>query len=175
MKALFIAIQNKLIADVPELKFIDFDLGQLEQQPLPSLSYPALLISFGDSPFSDLARLNQQAEVMINVRIAFREFERTHNIAQDQYRAIGLAHLDIVEKVKWALHGLSGDDFTSFSHRSFSTEPRADLRVYALSFETLLCVMPPATPTTPVPWTSIPEAIGDGPELCVQDENGNPI
>lgn len=172
MKVLFEAIQNKLIADVTELRMIDFDLGQLEQQPLPPLDYPACLIAFGESPFVDLGRLRQQAEVIINIRLAFRVFERTHNIAASQYRAIGLAHLDVVDKVKWALHGLSGDDFDAMSHTGFNTEPRADLRVYGLTFKTLLTVTPPNDQY--VSWDNAGGA-GDGPELCLQDEDGNPL
>jgi hypothetical protein len=172
MKVIFEAIQNKLDTDVTALQFIDFDLGQLEQEPLPPLDYPACLISFGESPFIDFGQLSQQATMLINIRLAFRVFERTHNIAQAQYRAIGLSHLDTIEAVKWALHGLSGTDFTELSHRGFSTEPRADLRVYSLTFETLLTVTPPTQPY--VPWADAGGA-GAGPDFCVQDEDGNPI
>jgi len=172
MKVIFQAIQDKLIADVTELQFIDFDLGQLEQEPLPPVDYPACLISFGESPFVDLSQLSQQSTMIINIRLAFRVFERTHNIAQSQYRDIGLAHLDIIEKVKWALHGMSGTDFDSLSHRGFATEPRADLRVYSLTFETLLMVSPPTQQY--VPWADA-EGEGAGPDLCLKDEEGNPI
>jgi hypothetical protein len=172
MKAVFVAIQDKLIADVPALKMIDFDLGQLEQEPLPPLDYPAALISFGESPFADLGGLIQQATVSINIRLAFRVYERTHNIAQSAYRSIGLSHLDTIEAVKWALHGLSGDDFASISHRMFFTEPRADLRVYSLSFETILTVLPPDPQY--VPWGD-GGGDGDGPDICIQDEDENPL
>lgn len=170
MKVLFEAIQNKLITDVTELRMIDFDLGQLEQEPLPPLDYPACLIAFGESPYSDLSLLAQQAEVQITLRLAFRVFERTHNIASSQYRQIGLAHLNVIDKVKWALHGLSGADFDKISHRLFSTEPRADLRVYQLSFETMLTVQPPTEQY--VSWSDA-GGEGAGPDFCAQDLDGN--
>lgn len=173
MKVVFTAIQDKLIGDVPTLKFIDFDLGQLEQEPLPSLDYPAALISFNESPLVDLGGLNQQALLLISVRLVFRVFERTHSVAASQYRSIGLSHLNTIDDVKWALHGLSGTDFTELSHRSFSTEPRADLRVYQLLFETILLVKPPTSQY--IPWADAEGTSGLGPNFCTQDEDGNPI
>lgn len=176
MKELFIAIQEHLIAAVPELKMIDFDLGQLEVEPLPSLSYPAALISFVDSDFLDLGAGKQQADVNINISFIFRTFERTHSIAKTQYRAVGLKHLDIVDKAKWALHGLTGDNFNPISHRSFATTSRADLRVYLLSFTTLLTVEPPNNHTLNkfIKWT---EGGGTppGPDLCLTDEENQPL
>lgn len=174
MKALFTAIQNRLISEVTELKMIDFDLGQTDMEPLPPLDYPAALISFGESPFTDLGGRTQQAQAMIIVRLVFRVFERTSSVAASQYRAVGLAHLDVVDKIKWALHGFAGDDFTPISHRSFATEPRADLRVYTQIFETLLTDSPPADQVKYISWGDAGGS-GAGPDLCAQDEDGNPI
>jgi hypothetical protein len=172
MKVVFSAIQDRLIAQVPTLQFIDFDLGQLEQDPLPPLDYPAALISFGESPFENLSKLAQQVTLSISIRLAFRVFERTHNIAQNQYRSIGLAHLDIINSVKWALHGFGTADFSRLDHKLFATEPRADLRVYFLSFETLLTVRPPNPQF--IPWVDAGGA-NDGPEICLEDDQGQPI
>ncbi|RME95495.1 MAG: hypothetical protein D6772_13160 [Bacteroidetes bacterium] len=172
MRVLFEAVQNRLIQEVTELKLIDFDLGQTEQEPLPSLDYPAALISFLESPFEELGQLAQEANITFQIRLVFRVFERTHSIAQDQFRAVGLTHLDLIEAVKWALHGYTGSDFTGISHRSFSTEPRADLRIYALTFTTQLTVNPPSP--TYVDWTTAGGA-GTGPEACVEDDDGNSL
>jgi len=167
MKSLFVALQDRLDDQVAALRFIDWDLGQLEMEPLPPLSYPAALISFGESPFQDLSQGVQQAVVLINVRLVFRTFERTSNIAADDYRAVGLAHLDTVDAVKWALHNFEGTNFTKLSHRFFLNEPRADLRVYTLSFETVLTDMPPTSQ-----WDTWPDAggAGDGPDFCFDVE-----
>lgn len=172
MKELFQVIQNKLISDVPELAMIDFDLGQLEQEPLPPLSYPALLISFNDALSEDIGGRSQETNVTISMQIAFRVFERTHSIAQSEWRAVGLGHLDIVDKVRWCLHGFEGDCFRPLSKRGFFTVPRADLRVYILTFETLITETPPNPQY--VSWT---QSGGQGiaPDLCLTDDAGNII
>jgi hypothetical protein len=169
-KALFTGIQDRLIAQVTELKLIDFDLGQLEQEELPPLDYPAALIGFTDSEVTELGGRSQQAETTVQVRLVFRVFERTSSIVAGQYRAVGLAHLDLVEKVKWALHGLAGTDFSALSHRNFRTEPRADLRVYSLDFSARVCLDPPSDQVQYVPWGSAGGS-GAGPEFCVEDQN----
>ncbi|MEL6359125.1 MAG: hypothetical protein AAFQ01_04220 [Bacteroidota bacterium] len=176
MKEIFVAIQNKIINQVPQFKFVDLDLGQVDQEPLPPLNYPAALVAFTDSLFTDLSELQQQAEVVIIVRLAFREYERTHSVAAEEYREVGLAHLDLIDSIKWALHGLSGPSFTQLSHTGFSTEPRADLRVYQLSFSTLYTAEPPtdANQTNYVPWSEA-GGQGVGPDLCIQDEENESL
>lgn len=172
MKELFQAIQNRITSKVPAVKMVDFDLGQLDQREMPPLDFPAVLIAFGESPFVDLGKEAQEVTVQLVLRVAFRVFERTHSIAQNQYREIGLAHLDTLDAIKWALHGFAGEEFQSISHRNFATEPRADLRVYQLQFETRLTVNKP-TPRY-VPWG---QAGGQGtnPDLCLTDEDDTPL
>lgn len=169
-KALFTGIQNRLIAQVPELKLVDFDLGQLEQEELPPLDYPAALIGFTDSIIAELGGRSQQGEATIVVRLVFRVFERTSSVVAGQFRTVGLQHLDIVDKVKWALHGFSGTEFAPLSHRNFRTEPRADLRIYDLEFYTLVDLVPPADQTQYVPWNDAGGS-GAGPDLCIEEDD----
>lgn len=172
MKDLFKAVQNKIITAVAAVKMVDFDLGQLEQEPLPPLDYPAVLISFGESTFVDLGTESQNGTVQLVLRVAFRTYERTHSIAAQQYRDIGLSHLDTLDAIKWALHGFEGTGFNKLSHRVFATEPRADLRVYQLQFETLTTTNKP-TPQY-VLWGQA-GGQGDNPNLCLTDEDNNAI
>jgi hypothetical protein len=176
MKAVFVAAQERLIAQVPALKMIDFDLGQTDQASLPPLDFPACLMSFGESPFNDLQGRTQEATITLMVRLVFRVFERTSSVVQSQYRAIGLQHMDIIEQVKWALHGFHNDDFSAISHRGFSTEPspsfHPELRIYNLTFELRLCVAPPVPQF--VSWSDA-GGQGTGPDLCIEDGQGNPI
>ena len=51
-------LQQHICANVPEIAFIDQDLGQLAQvgeNGRPPLAFPAVLIDFPDSTFSELA------------------------------------------------------------------------------------------------------------------------
>lgn len=171
MKALFEHVSDTItgIAGEP-VRMVDFDLGQLEQEPMPSLSYPAVLVSFDVPQYANLGAGAQQAETVITLRVAFRVWERTHSKAQPSFREIGLAHLDTLQTIHSALQGSSGDCFSPLVRLSMTTERRADLRVYELRYTTEH--YEPAT--THTPWKEITEDDGEGnqvaipaPELCV--------
>lgn len=166
MKDLFLHVSQKIeaIAGAP-VRMVDFDLGQLEQEPLPSLSYPAVLISFNAPDWTQLGAGAQQAEVQITLRIAFRTFERTHSKAQSSYRNEGLSHLDTLAAIHKALNGSSGDHIGALSRISMATEARADLRVYKMTYVTeyVDCPTPPF-----VPWDDI-EGL-EGVDLCLDVE-----
>ncbi len=153
MKDLFLHVSQKIeaIAGAP-VRMVDFDLGQLEQEPMPSLSFPAVLISFNAPAYMQLGAGAQQAEVQITLRVAFRTFERTHSKAQSSFRDEGLAHLDTLAAIHTALNGSSADNIGALSRISMATEARADLRVYKMTYlsEYVDC------PTSPfVPWEDI--------------------
>lgn len=166
MKDLFLHVSQQIeaITGAP-VRMVDFDLGQLEQEPMPSLSYPAVLISFNAPAYLQLGAGAQQAEVLITLRVAFRVFERTHSKAQSSYRDEGLAHLDTLAAIHAALNGSSADNIGALTRISMATEARADLRVYKMTYvsEYVDC---PASPY--VPWDDI-EGLG-GVDLCLDVE-----
>jgi hypothetical protein len=170
MKALYNAILDKLVSDVPELKMIDFDLGQLVQEVLPPLNYPAALVRIDVNDLEDLGGRKQQGPASITITFIFRTFERTHSIAPEVHRAKGLEHLDILEKAKWALHGLAGDDFTQLSHRASTSADRVELRAYPMIFDTTLTLTPPPAQQQYIPWGEAGGA-APGPSLCIEDED----
>lgn len=168
MKDLFLHVSQKIegITGAP-VRMVDFDLGQLEQDPMPSLSYPAALISFNAPAWMQLGAGAQQAEVFITLRVAFRVFERTHSKAQSSYRNVGLAHLDVLAAIHTALNGSSADNIGTLSRISYITEPRADLRVYKITYVTQY-VDCPASPF--VPWQDIDVEGFEGVNLEVDAE-----
>ncbi|MEM1369265.1 MAG: hypothetical protein AAGG02_14915 [Cyanobacteria bacterium P01_H01_bin.15] len=161
MDRVFQVISNKITSDVPELRWVDFDLGQLEQEQ-PPVSWPCALISFQAPQFQNLSRLAQQAELLIAVRLAFRVFERTHSVAQDQFRQIGLQHFSTIKKVHAALHGMDGENFKGLARASFATEPRADLRVYNLIYS---CLFTDEASSQYRSWTDV--APTENPDFCI--------
>lgn len=172
MKALYNAVLNQLVTKVPELKMIDFDLGQLAQLELPSLNYPAALIRIDINDLVDLGQRLQQGTAIISITLVFRTFERTHSIATAEFRAKGLEHLDIIDKVKWAIHSLAGATFSPINHRATTSADRVELRAYPMIFDTLIYENPPADQVTHVPWTEA-GGVAPGPDICLEDENQN--
>lgn len=156
MKELFEHIVTR-IKTVAAVNWVDFDLGQLEQQE-PPVAFPCALVSFTNAQYELLAGLDQQAPVTIRVRCAFRVFERTHSQRQQSFRDVGLAHLDTLQAIHLALHGSEADGFSMLIRINFTTEPRADLRVYELTYRTLLydCHPPQYTPLDEIVGAALP-------------------
>lgn len=174
MKDLFTAAQQRLSTEVPALRMVDWDLGQLAQEELPDLSYPAALIKVEETDQQALGRYQTAGPATLYVTLAFRVFERTHSIAEDQWRAKGLEHLDTLHAAKWALQGYSGPAFSALNYRSGVNTERADLRIYLLSFECETTDTAPADKNKYIPW---PDAggTGAGPDLCLEDEQDNSL
>lgn len=160
MKEIFLKISDKILADVPSIRYVDFDLGQLDEE-MPPVSYPCALINISKADFQDLSQGVQQGEVLVTILLAFRTYERTNNLVAQNHRAIGLKHLDTIEEVNTALSGLSGETFDDLNRRSYIQEPRSDIKVYALTYESLYTSDPEC------PYVVDPD---NQPNLCIDVE-----
>jgi len=166
MKDLFLHISDRImaIAGTP-VRMVDFDLGQLEREPMPPLSFPAVLVNFNAPAYISLGAGVQQAETLVTLRIAFRVWERTHSVTDTDFRPVGLAHLDILKAIHSAINNTKGEFFSPLTRVSFANAQRADLRVYTFIYSTEYY----DEPINPfVPWQEI-EGLG-GVDFCVHPE-----
>lgn len=144
MKEIFTGISAKLETEVTEIRWIDFDLGQFDQQELPPVSWPCVLIGFSDAPFQNIGEGGQLAEVGVYLLLGCKVMERTHSQANSTYRAQGLEHLDLIQDIHRAIDGLSGSTFTDLRRVNFQNVSRADFRIYRLEYRCLFCDVPPS-------------------------------
>ncbi len=162
MKEIFIAIQARLKAQVAALRWIDFDLGQLDQAT-PPVSFPCALIAFTKGQYEVAGQNTTIGILTVEIAVAFRLYERTHSAADEGFQANALEHMDTVDAVRVALEGFSGTGFEALSFSEFNMDRRADLRVWRLRFTASHY---PAAPESPeVPWPG-PSAVG----FCVHPE-----
>lgn len=148
MKEIFKSIQAAL--DTTPIRWTDFDLGQLDQQPQPPVSFPCALVGFVSGDYAPTGQGTAKGTVQVEVVLAFRLHERTHSAANSTYRDEALEHLDTVDTVRAALAGLGGTGFSPLVYQGFTNSPRADLRVWRLRFD---CEHYPAPPAEVfVPW-----------------------
>lgn len=143
---LLIAIQKHMATAVPEIKYMNIDLGQLEFYTLdsPSVSWPCLLVDFNDTNYSDLLEGVQEGEMMVNFRLGFAPFSQTSNLQGDEIKRLGLRYFSIENKVHAALHGwqplrADGEPLCQpFYRRRASTERREEdaFRVRGMYFST---------------------------------------
>jgi hypothetical protein len=149
MKNVFKEIQTKIAAAVPAIRWVDFNLGQLNEEK-PPVSWPCLLVGFGSASYSRLGPTQDVGELNVEITLGFLLRERTHSKNTENYRDEALAHLDTVDAVIVALKGLSGDTFTDMQLVSTANDQRADYRVYRLGWTVVHYPAPPESPY--VPW-----------------------
>lgn len=162
MKEIFKAFQARIAAQVPAIKYTDFDLGQLEVEN-PPVSFPCSLLSFSGSTSVQVSADNDAETLVVEIVIAFRLRERTSSVATDTYRDQAIDHIDTVTAVRQALSGLDGASFTPLTYRGFVLERRADLRVYRQRYESTFFEQPAADDF--IPWPN-----DTGPDFCVHPD-----
>ena len=145
------------------IRFVDFDLGQLDDEN-PPVSFPCALLGFGDvGDFLTFADGSQQGALTVTVKMGFKLRERTHSKTPPQYRGEALEMLNTVEAVHNALQGSGGTDTLGKLNRTgFRNERKANFRVFELDY--LIDVFT-ASPT----WTA-----NGGPYIPWKDLTGQP-
>jgi hypothetical protein len=140
---IFLAIQARILAEVPEIIFIDHNLGQLDDYSngRPPVAFPCALVDFGQWNFENMGSNSQRAEGDVIISLAFAEHGQTHNGQPQQWREAALNYYDIEWKLNKALHGYTpGDDYGYLTRTGLTKENRPlAVRVrtitYRLAFE----------------------------------------
>ena len=99
MKNIFLAIQNRL-SEIPALKYIDKDWGQLQYEQ-PPVKWPCALIDVANIDFKQLGRGCQQGEADITVTVANIRLVRSSSKAP--MRGNAYATIDLLEEIHQAL------------------------------------------------------------------------
>lgn len=167
MKEVFTAISDKINLSVPAIRWVDFDMGQLNEAP-PPVSWPCALIDYSANTVEQGSDLSVQETLSVEVTLGFKLRERTHSKANPLFRDEALEHLHVVESVRAALEGLAGSSFTALTYTGFTRDRRADYRVYRLSFAVLHYPEPPDSQF--VPWDQLPGTVGAAPDFCIHPE-----
>ncbi len=134
---LFQLLIEKLIADVPELRYIDQDVGQLENYEIrPAVAWPCCLIDIEEFKYSDQQNfLAQLAEGIISLRIGLVKYTDANNLTPLNIRENALQYYEVEHKVYKALHGYNPTGFSKLLRRASGTEKREDdIRVRVLKF-----------------------------------------
>jgi len=145
MKVIFKTIQDTITSKVAAVRWVDFDLGQLDAEK-PPVSFPCALVGFSSGEYAVIGQDSNVGLVTVEVALAFQLRERTHSKASATFKDEALEHLDTVEAVRTALSGLEGSTFKALDYLGFSNDRRADLRVWRLRFS---CAHYPAAPDSP--------------------------
>lgn len=137
---LFIALQERITTEVPEVKWIDFDFGQLEVYPdglKPAVLFPCVLVDFTGFQWQEASKGTQQGEGMVIVRVAHAPYTNSNQLTPAPQKEKALNCFEIERKVHIALHGWGDGNFARLLRRSTDTEKREDtIRVRVMQYAT---------------------------------------
>lgn len=136
---LFLDLQEHIKKEVPEITYIEQDLGQLgTEDPRKMMSFPGVLIDFPETTFSNLQGKNQLALPIISFILVMETFSQTYHLAPLGVREMGLQYLEIEQKLYMAIAGWESDYCELLNRTSTKGLNRNDvgLRVRDLTFTT---------------------------------------
>lgn len=167
MKEVYTAIRDKINTTVPAIRWVDFDLGQLDEDA-PPVSWPCALVDYSANTVEPGADLTVTETLSVAITVAFKLRERTHSKTNPTYSDEALGHIDTVMAVRQALEGLAGASFSGLTYTGFTRDRRSDYRVYRLTFAVLHF---PEAPDSPyIPWQDVPATVGIGPDFCIHPD-----
>lgn len=107
---LLLDIQTRILAEVPEIKYIDQNLGQYMQEEFrKQMLFPAILIDFPVIDFSEMQGNNQFADLTIVATLFHDIWNNTNNITPLAVKEAGLKYLETDQKLFIALQGWNPD------------------------------------------------------------------
>jgi hypothetical protein len=138
---MFTKLVLRLVSKVPELRYVDADLGQLDHYDIrPSVSWPCCLIDLDEFKFFETGnKLRQIGDGFISLRIGMVRYGESNNLVADNVRLNALRFYSIENKINQVLHGWEDEGFSRLLRRFAGTERRTDdIRVriikYAVSY-----------------------------------------
>lgn len=109
-KTLFLALQEHIAKEVPEIKFIDQNIGQYGFDDFRAkVAFPAILIDFPNTTFSALAGNIQLGVASVEISLFFDVYAQTYHFAPRETKEIGLNYFEIEQKVFKALQGFNAN------------------------------------------------------------------
>jgi hypothetical protein len=154
---IFIAIQQRILSEAPEIVFVDHNFGQLDDYSngRPPVHFPCALIDFQNWSFENMGSQAQRAEGDVVISLAFAQHGQSHNGQPQQWREAALKYYDLEWKLHKALQTWSpGDDFGCLTRTAVVKDNRPlNVRVrtitYRLAFEDYSACVEPDTVQTP--------------------------
>lgn len=134
MKELITAVMERLKEQVPELRWIDINLGQMATEN-PPVDYPCALVDVPRGDYSDASSGMQLGRLMLEVELYFIVRTPSSMATPEPIRAQAFAHFDVAEKVYLALQGFSGDTFTRLTRKRTEKDKEYYPRPFRLLFE----------------------------------------
>lgn len=137
---LFTSLQEHIKATVPEIRWIDQDLGQLEwYHERPAVSWPCVLIDFNNTTYDQESQQVQWGNATITFRLGFPSFSPSNSLAPQAVKEMALQYYELEQRLYVALQGYDGGGICQPMTRvNIASERREEdnFRVRVLTFTT---------------------------------------
>lgn len=134
-----VLMQERMAELVPEIRYCNIDLGQLEMEQ-PPVSWPCCLLDLSDTQYADLFNGVQEANpCLVVMRIGSTPFSNTSNLRPESVRAKGLYYFELEDKIYRAFQGWTADGLCSPLTRIRKTTEKREvdiMRVRPMLFTT---------------------------------------
>lgn len=135
-----IAIQDRIKAQVPEIRWVDMDYGQLDYYDMdqPAVAWPCLLVDFNNTTYDQLLEQLQTGNASITCRLAIPAFSQSSGSAPASVKEKALAFLKLEKKVYLALQNFDGGElFQPLTRTAAVTERKEQpIRCRLITFST---------------------------------------
>lgn len=122
MKQIIQNFQNKLVASVPALKYVDQDWGQMDFYATPPVKFPCALIDIQDAQYTNAGELIQHGSATVVVRLFDIKLSNSSQAAPATQKENAKKIWQLIEDVNKALHG------QNFLQQGFASPNRVSLR-----------------------------------------------
>lgn len=116
MKQLYLKIQE-LLKEIPEIKWVDFDLGQMQEE-MPSVAFPCVLIDIDFPTTENIDSHLQHVQANFNISLHTKIIGETNRNAPKRVQEQALSYLDLVDKITAKIQGYADTNFYSFERKS---------------------------------------------------------
>lgn len=148
-KTIILALMQRIQHEVPQIRWVDLDTGQLNIPERPPIALPACLVDMEYTACKQLNHRDQQVSVAIRLSIIDDIPASTHARAPERIRTQGLAIMDLMQSLHQALQWWDNERMWMPIRRlSVRPQRRSDgLKVYDAVY-TLEYIDQQDTPTT---------------------------
>lgn len=139
MKQLLTDILNRIKTDVPAIKYVDEDWGQLDYySPAPPVQFPAAIVDCVSVTYTNEGKLVQLGDVQVRIRIADQKLTNSSGKAPQTQRNQAFAIYDLLATMHAKLHGWpTNKHYTRLVRQTLKRVVRNDgMRVHELVYTT---------------------------------------
>ncbi|MRN01683.1 hypothetical protein D1Z97_11040 [Riemerella anatipestifer] len=123
----------ELLEEIPELKYIDLNFGQIMEEK-PPLAYPAVLINIGVNSTDTFHDIFQQFNAEFTLSLVVKAGD-TSSLTEENRREQAMAYLDLPEKIYNKLQGYKDNHFDAFTFKGGTEQNlRKGLKTFVLRY-----------------------------------------